>query len=828
MADNNENDKNNKKPIVLITGAAGGIGSALTEALSGRYRIVGMDMPGLEADCELIEADLTDDASVAEAFEDFRAAHGDRIASVVHLAAYFDFTGEESPLYDAVNVEGTRRLLTALRDFRVEQFVYSSTMLVHAPCELGAMLDEDAPIEPKWAYPQSKADTEAVIAEEHGEIPVVLLRLAGLYDAESAIPTLSHQIARIYERDPKSRLYAGDQRAGQAVIHKSDLVDLVRRTVKRRADLPAWCPILAGEEEVMSYADLQDEIGRLIHGEDDWTTVTVPPPVARVGAWAEVKSEPVIPDDFDQGEPPFIRPFMVDMASDHYMLNTRKARDLLDWEPQHRLRDELPALIGNLKADPSAWYARNGIIEPYWMQAADEKTDNAETVRARHEASFRRQHRNSLWAHWANMGLAFWLMSSPPLLDYGSSWMVWSDMASGLALLVFAFVSLSWRHGWARWLSAAIGVWVMTAPLVFWAPTGVAYLNGTLVGMLVTALAVAVRPPPGVSPVAAQTGPTIPKGWEFTPSSWFQRVPIIALAVIGLLVSRYLAGYQLETIPGVWDPFFAGTEAGKNGTEQIITSSVSEAWPVPDAGLGALTYALEIIVGLIGSSRRWRTMPWLVMVFGVMIVPLGAISIFFIIIQPIVIGTYCTLCLIAAAAMVIQIPYSVDELVACGQFLARRKKAGRPLLRIFFTGDTDEGPWQDVEDDFERSPRHILKEMVLGGVSAPWNLLLALLVGVWLMLTPLVLGVEGRVADVSHLVGALAITVTVTAFAACMRPVRFLNVILAVCLLATPFMVGAGIAGWASCVGGAVLLTAFSLRRGEVRESYGSWDRWIF
>ena len=70
---------------------------------------------------------------------------------------------------------------------------------------------------------------------------------------------------------------------------------------------------------------------------------------------------------------------------------------------------------------------------------------------------------------------------------------------------------------------------------------------------------------------------------------------------------------------------------------------------------------------------------------------IGIVSITFIVIQPILLGTWCTLCLIAAAAMVIQIPYSVDELVATGQFLARRHKAGRPVLRIFFTGDTDEG-----------------------------------------------------------------------------------------------------------------------------------------
>lgn len=137
-------------------------------------------------------------------------------------------------------------------------------------------------------------------------------------------------------------------------------------------------------------------------------------------------------------------------------------------------------------------------------------------------------------------------------------------------------------------------------------------------------------------------------------------------------ISRYLAAYQLGHIEHAWCPYFG------DGTERIITSEVSKAWPVPDAGLGAVTYVLEILTGIIGGRARWRTMPWLVILFGVMIVPLGAVSIFFIIIQPILIGTWCTLCLVAAAAMLIQIPYSVDEPIATGQFLLERhRKASR-------------------------------------------------------------------------------------------------------------------------------------------------------
>ena len=86
-------------------------------------------------------------------------------------------------------------------------------------------------------------------------------------------------------------------------------------------------------------------------------------------------------------------------------------------------------------------------------------------------------------------------------------------------------------------------------------------------------------------------------------------------------------------IGAAWDPLSG------NGSDAIVTSSVSEAWPVADAGLGASVYVLEIVTGVIGDKRRWRTMPWLVLLFGILIVPLGAVSVFFIIIQPIVIGT---------------------------------------------------------------------------------------------------------------------------------------------------------------------------------------------
>lgn len=816
------------KPIVIITGANGNIGSALTKKLQKDYRVVGMDRTESGS---TIKVDLTSEDSVKLGFKKFRERFGEKIAAVIHLAAYFDFTGEKSALYDEVNVRGTRRLMEALCDFKVERFIYSGTMLVHRPAAKGDLVHETSPIEPKWAYPESKAETEAVITEYVDRIPCTLLHLAGLYTEKSGVPTLTHQIARIYERDLKSQLYSGDLDAGQAFIHLDDMLDLFARTVEKRRELPKECTMLAGEEQVMSYQDLQTALGELIHGEEEWRTYVLPEALAKAGAWLQEKAEPVVPDDLDKGEKPFIRPFLIDLASDHYALDITKARDLLGWEPKHFIGDNLAKMVENLKQDPLAWYERNGIRPPDWMVAAEEKKRDPEALRKRYEASYRQKHAQNLWGHLLNTGLGAWLLIGWLSLGYESAALIASDIISGLAILVLSLFSLSWRLPLVRWATAAVGMWLLCAPLLFWAPTAASYLNDTLVGSLVIGFSVLTRPAPGVSPAAALTGPTTPPGWEYSPSSWFQRLPIIILAFVGFYISHYLASYQLEHVGGVWDPFFGGAipDDGKNGTEEIITSSVSKAWPVPDAGVGALTYLLEILTGIIGSSRRWRTMPWLVLIFGILIVPLGAVSITFIIIQPILLDTWCSLCLIAAAAMLIQIPYSVDELIATGQFLARRKKAGQPLLSVLLFGDTDEGRWQaNADDDFQQHPTGVIREMLTGGISMAWGLVVCIVLGVGLMLTPLILGVTGNMLDANFLIGALVVTVSITALAEAARTLRFLNIFLGLGLLIVPFLFGQSVIVIAVVALSAVAIIALSIPRGPIKSSYGSWNRYIF
>jgi hypothetical protein len=430
------------------------------------------------------------------------------------------------------------------------------------------------------------------------------------------------------------------------------------------------------------------------------------------------------------------------------------------------------------------------------------------------------------------MGLGTWLVTQPLLINVEEPLLRSSEMVLGAVLIVCAALALSWRAQWARWLCAGMGALVMAVLFLFSTENAAAYLSATLVGALIFGFAVCTKPEPGPSALATFSGPVVPPGWSYNPSNWTQRLPIIVLALIGLYVSRYLAAYQLGHIPHVWDPFFAGSPLDpQNGSEEIITSSVSRAWPVSDAAVGAYTYLLEILTGIVGSRMRWRTMPWLVVLFGLMIAPLGIVSIFFTIIQPVVIGTWSTIALIGAAAVLIQIPYSLDELLATLQFLRRRAQAGQNWLRVLFNGGTDEvretpNP-EPVTDEFDQSPGTVVKHMIGGGVSLPWNLALAALIGASLLFTRITLGADGSLANAHHVIGSLVLTVVSIAAAEVARPVRYLNIPLGAALMAAPFMFGAStVTSIVSVVLGAALVV-LSIRRGPIRERYGNWDRLI-
>ncbi|MDE3046110.1 MAG: NAD(P)-dependent oxidoreductase [Verrucomicrobiota bacterium] len=350
------------KDVIIVTGSSGRIGSNVVKALGNEYKIIGFELLKslyATADEELVPVDLASDESVHMAFRHIKATYGTKIAAVIHLAAYYSFSEQHSPKYELITVQGTERLLKELQNFEVEQFIFTSTMLVHAPCQPGHPITEDSPIVPTWDYPLSKVHTEKAIHEMRGKIPSVILRVAGVYDNKCHSIPISHQIQRIYEKQLESHLFSGDITHGASFVHMDDLIEAICLTVKNRKKLPAETVLLIGEPKTMSYDAMQREISHLLYNRE-FKTFSVPKPLAKLGAWVQCHKP--------FGPKPFIQPWMIDLADDHYELNIDRAQRLLGWTPKHFIGETLPIMIEDLKHDPAGWYKFNQLDMPRRMR----------------------------------------------------------------------------------------------------------------------------------------------------------------------------------------------------------------------------------------------------------------------------------------------------------------------------------------------------------------------------------------------------------------------------------------------------------------------------
>ncbi len=127
------------------------------------------------------------------------------------------------------------------------------------------------------------------------------------------------------------------------------------------------------------------------------------------------------------------------------------------------------------------------------------------------------------------------------------------------------------------------------------------------------------------------------------PSRRSRRTLVSALALLGCAVSTYLALYQYHLLGSVWDPIFG------DGSAKVLTSPLSRALPVSDATLGALAYAFEACVESAGRTDRWDTQAWLVALVGLTAAGMALTSVGLVVSQPVLTGTFCTLCLTSAA-----------------------------------------------------------------------------------------------------------------------------------------------------------------------------------
>tara|TARA_R110002049_G_scaffold50370_3_gene143135 strand:+ start:182913 stop:183524 length:612 start_codon:yes stop_codon:yes gene_type:complete len=155
--------------------------------------------------------------------------------------------------------------------------------------------------------------------------------------------------------------------------------------------------------------------------------------------------------------------------------------------------------------------------------------------------------------------------------------------------------------------------------------------------------------------------------YHHNPSAWSQRLPICLLAFVAAAISTHLSMYQWGLIDSSWDPVFG--ESSNRVLESDTAKRMFGILGIHDAALGVLAYLGDAILGFAGSTRRWQYRPWLVVLFGIDVIPLGIVSVILVLCQAFIVGEWCFLCLVTATISLILVYWAWDEVRASLTYL---------------------------------------------------------------------------------------------------------------------------------------------------------------
>jgi nucleoside-diphosphate-sugar epimerase len=349
-------------PTLALTGASGFVGRHLLDDLKDDYRIFAIARRS-QHDCGApvhpniawMRVDIGDREGLARTFREIATAGGARV--LVHLAAYYDFTGEKHPEYQRTNVDGTRNVLEAALGSRIESFVFASSVAACAFPRSEGPVSEATPPDGRHVYAWSKREGERLVGELGPAMPTRIARFGAIYSDWCEYPPLYVLLRTWLGSSWRSRILAG--RGGMAIpyIHIRDLVAFFRRLLELPFD-PGPTEVLVASTSGSTTLRSLFRLATLSHFGRTRTPLLLPAPLASIGLVALELAGRAI------GRPPFERAWMRNYFDKRLEVDNRRTRERLGWAPNPRFQIErrLPFLIERLKSEPFEWLARNTAI----------------------------------------------------------------------------------------------------------------------------------------------------------------------------------------------------------------------------------------------------------------------------------------------------------------------------------------------------------------------------------------------------------------------------------------------------------------------------------
>ena len=177
---------------------------------------------------------------------------------VIHLAAHYDFTGDDHPEYERTNVIGLRHVLDQCRILRPRRFVFSSSVAACAFPPPGGALNELSPPDGDHIYARTKARGEAMLAEYRDAFPSVIVRFAALFSDWCEYPPLYMFLRTWLSRAWNRRILGGHGESAIPYLHVKDAMAFLRRIIALADRLDDGEILVASGDGCTSHRQLYD------------------------------------------------------------------------------------------------------------------------------------------------------------------------------------------------------------------------------------------------------------------------------------------------------------------------------------------------------------------------------------------------------------------------------------------------------------------------------------------------------------------------------------------------------------------------------------------
>jgi dihydroflavonol-4-reductase len=333
-----------KKHKILVTGAAGFVGSYVTrELVNAGYTVRAMirrtsntslfyRLNPILDDIEIFEADLLDHARIERSVE--------AVDGVIHVGALFRQAAVNDDLFFKVNVEGTKKLIDVACASNIKRFIHCSTCGVVSSI-LNPPGDETNPYSPADVYQESKMEAEKLVLRyfAEGKISGIVIRPAMIY-GPGDLRTL-----KLFKMLARNKFfYVG---SGLGFVHWIDVRDLARsfRQSYEAHHVSNEVIIIAGKR-YLPLKEMVNVVAEQLGVSKPWVHLPVKP-MQFAGILCETFCKPF------GIEPPLYKR-RVDFFIKNRAYSTAKAKSLISFSPSMSLESEISDII--------SYYKNNGYM----------------------------------------------------------------------------------------------------------------------------------------------------------------------------------------------------------------------------------------------------------------------------------------------------------------------------------------------------------------------------------------------------------------------------------------------------------------------------------